>query len=764
MIEFLRYQAQNLCSYRGYLDIPLDKQGIVLLTGVNGSGKSTPWYGITKLLYNWSSKRLKHSGFVNVKEGANFWHCLDVRVNGITYRIEESIAHEEHGNSYKVSREGEDISPRKVREARELAQSIIGMDLQVFLSTIVLPQEGNHILVEGTPKEKHSYLMWLFGLSRYEELHDKAKTKINQFLPKVRDIEQLAQDLSEVEDEIVRFDRMVELKRRAKHARVRVGTIEAEQDMLQAKLERLTEQVVSLRRVGELTEALGELNIDHGHPPTSAKVEQLEQSIESIRKQLATIKEERRRALEVETLRKELEAYEEIPDQQLVEQKAEEASKRLLILRKIEIPKAEEAKSLRKQLAKITTEGDSEDLEEAYELVKKKREKIAGKIASLSKAIKKGLCPTCKRPWSLTKKELEDGEATLQELVATSDRLTQQYHLALANFKSAKKRDDIQEALKGLPIEEPSVLEDELAYLTRETTTLKGRLALCKERQRLETLIENAPKTSAASLRKVAKRLEASLADLKTDYTVAQKGLQIINELATLPQGNIKEAQKSKKRVAQTMKDLRKEHQKLSQSIITIRRDMDDLSRLKGKRTKLERMLRKAKKAKTEATIWGALKDGFIHLLKRRERELLESLTRELPPYLYAMFGEQASWLKVQVKKDEDGVDLDITARKKVLPKEGPSPGMKAKIGLAAVFALRSMLKKTTSCNLLVLDEPLQRIDDESRAGFLDLLNGLKDQVGTIILISHDATVKGGRFDQRWHSTIENGVSTLERE
>jgi DNA repair exonuclease SbcCD ATPase subunit len=224
--------------------------------------------------------------------------------------------------------------------------------------------------------------------------------------------------------------------------------------------------------------------------------------------------------------------------------------------------------------------------------------------------------------------------------------------------------------------------------------------------------------------------------------------------------GDLQEIRTKLESTEDVLKKSRTRISELGEGISNTKQSIQQVKGLEERRIRIETEASSSRQAIRDSKIWSALREGFAHLLRVKERRILRRVTQELPAYLVPLFGRQSDWLHTELCKEEGGVEMRIMSGDKELPAKGPSPGQRAKLGLALLFALRDMYA-TNTCNLLILDEPLWKIDEETRPAFLDLLQEIRQRVETLVITTHEAEIKGHSWDHRWEATIEQGISTL---
>ena len=329
-------------------------------------------------------------------------------------------------------------------------------------------------------------------------------------------------------------------------------------------------------------------------------------------------------------------------------------------------------------------------------------------------------------------------------------------HLLTDNLRGLTKRS------------EEEVLVD-VDKASRRERRLTDQLKVSEEREALEARLQEAPQESAETLKEklTTTRDRAAKARERYDALATAKKLQHrIDSLTLEIEALTRDADQAallqrKTRLAERVSTDRQELEDLATKIVTTKHKREEVEALETERLQLRVEVKKSRRLVEDRQILTTLREGFQYLLQRRERIILQQVTEHLPTYTTPLLGDQARWVQVGLVEDGEGIDLRVSAAGDELPQHGPSPGMRAKIGLGLVFALRSLYSQRLASNLLVLDEPIHRIDTRARPGFVSILNDLRKHVETCIVITHESEVIGASFDKRWQAMIKDGVSTL---
>lgn len=756
-LRFTRLQGTNVCSYLKF-DIPLADQGTVLLTGVNGAGKSTPWYALTWVLYATTSKGLKYRDLINIHDPRNFWVRIDFELDGVPYAIENYRDHELLGTGYTIWRHGEDITPQGLDNAKALIPELIDMSEQSFLSSVFLSQESTHILMEGKPAQRRDHVMWTFGLTIYKDLIEGAKKKVESEKDEISDVERLAEELEDIKSQLKDLPTLTLARKEFEDDQAEQVRIKQEVEIFEGRRSKLARKVSQVEVRDRLVDELRELDVDG--TPTATDVAELQQEVDRLSNRVAQVSAKQNQAHKAAELREELGNYEDLPPIKKLRSDLEAVRSRKMMLNSVTLPGAQEAHELRKKLNKIKRQEDPEEVGRQELELQHKVQRLEERVKHVRQHLKKGTCPTCKRPWKASPDEIKRLKREATDLRAELDATNKKYYAIHARAKDARTRQTLMEALSKLPEEDPQDIEIEIANLARDEKALRGDLTLAENREKVQNQLQNAPEESEEELRKQIKRLKEARKEARSIAQRTSKAYDLLRQISKLPSGNLQALEAKLLKAEKILKRDRKRLEYLAGAIASHETRVTKIKRLNKELDEKEVKLKRSRRAIRDVKIWEALQKGFKHVLQQRERKLLKRISTELPAYMTPLFGKQSEWVKAELSRAKQGVGMQIRSADKVLPVKGPSPGQRAKLGLALLFAMRD-LYATGNSNLLVLDEPLWRIDEESRPAFMEIIEDVHKRVETLVITTHETEIKGHTFDHRWHATIQDGVSTL---
>ncbi len=195
-------RLSGFMSYRDPQELCFDSDGLWVLEGNNGVGKSTIFDAITFVLFG--QHRLgkqNHGDLIN--------HACDSLEVDLTLQLENG--------TYKLSR----CVPRKGRATWAISRrqangtflpetgteqkagydawvaDQLGLDYDAFTTSVLLLQGESEKLIKADPRDRRKLLAKLIDLSRYEELHARAKEKEDDHR---REVEHLGRQLQSLRD------------------------------------------------------------------------------------------------------------------------------------------------------------------------------------------------------------------------------------------------------------------------------------------------------------------------------------------------------------------------------------------------------------------------------------------------------------------------------------------------------------------------------------------------------------------------------------
>ena len=188
----------------------LSKQGLFLICGETGSGKTTILDAITFALYGKSSGGMRDQlEFMRCKQsewGTDTYVCYDFELHGDVYRFERKLECKKvklsaSQNVYLKNEDGV-FAPMfencKEKDMNAKAKELLGLDYDQFRQVIILPQGQFEKLLTSNSDEKEKILVSIFGVNKWQKiannLYEMAAAKRNVLLKVKEEMELRLQD------------------------------------------------------------------------------------------------------------------------------------------------------------------------------------------------------------------------------------------------------------------------------------------------------------------------------------------------------------------------------------------------------------------------------------------------------------------------------------------------------------------------------------------------------------------------------------------
>lgn len=165
----------------------LSNKGIFGIFGSTGSGKSSILDAMTFALYGKIARESSHSNYININSDVatvvfEFEVSLSERKR---YKIIREIKRDKSGTKTKVCKVidvfDEKVIAEKERETKDAIKSIIGLEYDDFVKTVVLPQGAFNDFLKIDGKDRRDILERLFNLEKYgKNLEDKISKKLKE--------------------------------------------------------------------------------------------------------------------------------------------------------------------------------------------------------------------------------------------------------------------------------------------------------------------------------------------------------------------------------------------------------------------------------------------------------------------------------------------------------------------------------------------------------------------------------------------------------
>ena len=799
-----RITVRNFVTYEK-ADIDLTGKHAIAVYGDNGAGKTTLFVdAVTFALYG-RTAALEHRGVSRA----------DLIMPGkphASVRLVLSIAGERYEVYREVSRTGATkltvsklvggrtvlLASGAAEAGRYIAERLLGMSYDTFISTVVIRQGEVERFSEMTPSERRHTLLEAFGLSL-----EKAREALREKLSSTRvEKAKVAGELEHLERELKKLpeaeaalkeaeSKLSEARREAEEAEAQLKEAKAMEMELEKKRLKLAREKAKLEealaRARELEEKIREAR---GELEKLAKLTESEQGLTEELK-----KAEARRSMLEEMLklkREEMEAERELKpriaslesdlrsiDLRIQRLKAKLEGRREAELEAEEARKAaEEAKEVEKELKRTREERDMAQRE--LEAIRRKKLELKLFLDDLAKGELKE-CPLCfsqipedrlQHIAEVHRKELSEIES--RELLEQA-RLRKADEAARRTEQRLRKLLDRAAKLKLLEerLKEIKEAEEELEKLAASRELAEAQLASARRQleERLKAIREEASRRSlplevdARTLEaqaKAAAELEASirlklekareakaraeergreLANLELQLAEARKAAEALKPAEAEYEAVARELEEVRRRRAQLEEKLaqaRQKQAKLTQMAEDLRKRIAELRRMEAK---AEEARRKLSELSEREEVYTILRDKVFHdrglpleLLKTQ----IEALNAHVQHYLDSFTGGA---FRINLNTTDQGeVEVSVYDEAKMRPIHTFSAGEKTMLG----FSLRLGLMKTIAqakaakpLGLLIVDEGFSSLDQDKRSTLGAIISSLTREFNMIVAISH---------------------------
>ncbi|MBA4062246.1 MAG: hypothetical protein C0501_00805 [Isosphaera sp.] len=231
-----RIKLSGFLSYKDEQEVRFDGAPLWMLSGTNGSGKSSVFDAVTFALFGHHRGGSQSAGELVNKESATLSVEFDFTVEGQPYRVKRTVRRQKHdkvaGTQQVMKRlpGGEwEAVPDTTYKARfdGWVKDTIGLDYETFTSSVLLLQGKSEKLLDSTPAGRAGVLARIVDLERYQRLHARADDRRRELKGRVEAVTNQLSGVPEVPDEelTAAAGRVVEAEAAAAAARDRIDTL-----------------------------------------------------------------------------------------------------------------------------------------------------------------------------------------------------------------------------------------------------------------------------------------------------------------------------------------------------------------------------------------------------------------------------------------------------------------------------------------------------------------------------------------------------------
>lgn len=798
MINFEQLEVEGGLSFKDKVTFPLKGQGLTCIlgknlddTGSNGSGKSSIGELLTHVLYATTAKGLKKADIVCDMGTQGYLGNLKF-INGETkYEVVQSRSHAKEGTVVRLLANGKDLGIKGLNESQEAVKKAFGLSFEEYHSTTYLSQQMKHLFIRSTENDaKKSMLARIFSLN-YQAMKDEADTKLkdtrvallalkSNISSTKASLEAALLELGSPEEE--------ELQTKIAKGEAYMGLMKKEIQELNDKLSAYMNYKITIAKAEnyrklleqqalELKIALPGEDVSQYVVGIDNHLAQLEESLKTTRLHSKYYRDLIPHIENRDRMQEAFKAYESWPaeyrDMGTRNEDLQGLNNRMSNLNltygnlegfdNLELLKANPVKEITPEELKTV----ADEKVDYYVALSGLNNDIAAENRRLQ-ASANGVCVSC-------------GQAITEEYIAKLKedlaRLEIAREATLGLYNNAQKKEQLYQGMQNDFNNWKKSIENLKAF---EGTT---KVDVIKEKEKLEQSIQNLKEemTQVSQYTQAYQALQPYLAiegEVQTTRSHLQ-GLEdnektmveliprfqnyrnTLNEYASCKVARVEEIDELavKARTSQ----LQDESVLVAGQVASTKKDLETLRGITFQLNAIKGKEEEISKLEQQEQIFESLGYAFgpKGLIVERLGTICEYMNEKSNYFLSKIMKD----IRLQFGMDGDSIDLDILINGKTRGTGNLSGGEGAKVGLACMLGLRSLIPDKNQTNLLVLDEVEANFDDRVRFELMDLLRSTLENTSldSILMVTHSQALQDSMdWDNRWLVTKQGGCSTLE--
>lgn len=196
-IRFREISLQNFMSFGPLQRVRLSRQGLTLIEGRNGQGKSTILDALCWVIYGKTLRKLDGvDKVVNRRTQANCCVKLKLEVGGVQFELHRYRADTKHKNKLFIFANGKDIT-RKDTADEQVVEILNGLDISTFKRVVVFSKRDLVSFAALTDAEQKEVFEKLLGV---EELNLAFKRAQERLRDQESELDQLKTEVAHADD------------------------------------------------------------------------------------------------------------------------------------------------------------------------------------------------------------------------------------------------------------------------------------------------------------------------------------------------------------------------------------------------------------------------------------------------------------------------------------------------------------------------------------------------------------------------------------
>lgn len=688
MARLLKLTLCNIGSYAGVHELHLDLDGIVLVQGVNGSGKSTIFNSVCLGLFGTqpTDTLVGEIATWGSKKSDGCYSAVDfVAQDGRTYRSVYARDSRQFPSGHSILDQNGSVITDRAKDSRTKVESLLGTTYENYLSSFYMVQDGLGDLFKGDGDRLQAFLR-LIGVDKQYERIDKLLKKRESDAD--LDCARSETRVHTLEESVKSFD----------YDSVVEGITRLE---LSSRINWYNHQELTTR-LKYLTEMQSEFQT------TSNLLSQIKRAIDSGDQEVL------RNNAEISRLTMVI-GTDRSTDITRMEM---EISRIQGLINEYDFNQADqELRSLQKALSDGTSRFHTLEVQEIR--CRRDLTRLTSEIASVVE-----VCPTCNQTIPLkTVQEIKRGLLVQVDVINSElQSVLQSRELLYPEQDANQKRSIVVET--GIreyneKVRQLNTLQSNLSRLTNGISDSKNKL---------DSLI----------IRNVELQRELPLKRQQHDELVEQ--LSAFSSQVFGNENPVTVLNRVRDQLSYATSQVRFNAQRIQDRVESLRVYEDSLESLETAKLAHENKVLEYGVIKRTREYFKALRWSHIRLVNDRLNAITHSYLQRLGfPYRVEFQVDEQNQKMPWLFTDSIGEKRRVTCL---------SVGQRRKVITATVFAAFRVLSGLSDCNVMFSDEPTGYLDAESRRLLFELLSDLKQSGKTIFVATHDEDIQSQGFDR----------------